>query len=212
MTQHSLAEQLRLRPRPARGLEDHPWGENVAKVGKKVFVFFGLPDAEHPFGMTVKLPDSYEMAMSLPWARNPGYRMDRGRWVWLQPPDDAPLDMLTEWIEESATGRWRRSPSSPRCLTARTVLTRRARQGQSEPQRRNQQMSEGHDPEQAVGTVTHYFGHLSVAAVTLTDTLRIGDRIHITGHTTDFEQTVDSMEVEHSKSSPPRPVTTWHST
>ena len=27
--------------------------------------------------------------------------MDRGRWVWLQPPDDAPLDMLTEWIEES---------------------------------------------------------------------------------------------------------------
>ena len=60
-------------------------------------------------------------------------------------------------------------------------------------------MSEGHDPATAVGTVTHYFGHLSVAAVTLTDTLRVGDRIHVTGHTTDFEQTVDSMEVEHSK-------------
>ena len=81
--------------------EDHPWGENVAKVGKKVFVFFGLPDAERPFGLTVKLPESYDAAMSLPWAKNPGYRMDRGHWVWLQPPEDAPLDMLTEWIEES---------------------------------------------------------------------------------------------------------------
>jgi predicted DNA-binding protein (MmcQ/YjbR family) len=27
--------------------------------------------------------------------------MDRGHWVWLQPPVDAPLEMLTEWIEES---------------------------------------------------------------------------------------------------------------
>jgi putative protease len=60
-------------------------------------------------------------------------------------------------------------------------------------------MSEGHDPGQAIGTVTHYFGHLSVAAVTLTDTLNVGDRIHITGHTTDLEQTVESMEVEHAK-------------
>jgi putative protease len=37
-----------------------------------------------------------------------------------------------------------------------------------------------------------------VAAVTLTDTLRVGDRIHITGHTTDLEQTVESMEVDHA--------------
>jgi putative protease len=58
-------------------------------------------------------------------------------------------------------------------------------------------MSEVHDPEQAIGTVTHYFSRLSVAAVTLTDTLRIGDRIHITGHTTNVEQTVESMEVDH---------------
>jgi translation elongation factor EF-1alpha len=59
-------------------------------------------------------------------------------------------------------------------------------------------MSEGHDPADAIGTVTHFFGHLSVAAVSLTDTLRIGERIHIIGHTTDLEQTVDSMEVEHA--------------
>ena len=60
-------------------------------------------------------------------------------------------------------------------------------------------MSEEHDPGQSIGSVTHYFGHLSVAAVKLTDTLRVGDRIHIRGHTTNVEQSVDSMEVEHAK-------------
>jgi hypothetical protein len=60
-------------------------------------------------------------------------------------------------------------------------------------------MSEGHDPGTAIGTVTHYFSHLHVAAVTLTDTLRVGDRIHVVGHTTNVEQTVESMEVEHAK-------------
>jgi translation elongation factor EF-Tu-like GTPase len=60
-------------------------------------------------------------------------------------------------------------------------------------------MSEGHDPDQAIGTVTHYYSHLSVAAVTLTDTLRVGDRIHIVGHTTNVEQPVESMEVDHQK-------------
>jgi predicted DNA-binding protein (MmcQ/YjbR family) len=81
--------------------EDHPWGENVAKVGKKVFVFFGLTDPDHPFSMTVKLPQTCETALSLPWATSPGYGLDRGHWVWLKPPEDAPLDMLTEWILES---------------------------------------------------------------------------------------------------------------
>jgi translation elongation factor EF-1alpha len=60
-------------------------------------------------------------------------------------------------------------------------------------------MSEQHEEAEAIGTVTHYFGHLSVAAVSLTDTLRVGDRIHIRGHTSDLEQTVDSMEVDHQK-------------
>jgi translation elongation factor EF-1alpha len=60
-------------------------------------------------------------------------------------------------------------------------------------------MSEQHDEATAIGTVTHYFSHLSVAAVSLTDTLRVGDRIHIQGHTSDLEQTVDSMEVDHQK-------------
>ena len=60
-------------------------------------------------------------------------------------------------------------------------------------------MSEEHDPDQAIGTVDHYFSHLSVAAVTLTAPLRVGDRIHIVGHTTNVEQVVESMEVDHQK-------------
>lgn len=99
---HPLAEPLRAY---ALGLpeayEDHPWGENVAKVGKKVFAFFGQPDAERPFGLTVKLPESSDAALSLPWGTSPGYGLDRGHWVWLTPPEDAPLDMLMDWIEES---------------------------------------------------------------------------------------------------------------
>jgi translation elongation factor EF-1alpha len=60
-------------------------------------------------------------------------------------------------------------------------------------------MTEGHEPDLAIGTVTHYYGHLSVAAISLTDTLRVGDRIHFVGHTTDLEQAVESMEVDHRK-------------
>jgi putative protease len=58
-------------------------------------------------------------------------------------------------------------------------------------------MSAGHDPAEAIGQVTHYFSHLSVAAVSLTAPLAVGDRIHIHGHTSDVVQDVSSMEVEH---------------
>jgi translation elongation factor EF-1alpha len=59
-------------------------------------------------------------------------------------------------------------------------------------------MSEEHDPAEAIGTVAHYFSHLSVAAVELSQPLRVGERIHIKGHTTDLVQSVDSMQVEHA--------------
>ena len=58
-------------------------------------------------------------------------------------------------------------------------------------------MSDVHDPAEAIGTVTHYFGHLSVAAINLTAPLAVGDRIHIRGHMTDVEETVRSMEIDH---------------
>ena len=52
--------------------------------------------------------------------------------------------------------------------------------------------------EQIIGVVTHYFGKIGVAALRITDgELRVGDTIHVKGHTSDFTQTVDSMQVEH---------------
>lgn len=60
-------------------------------------------------------------------------------------------------------------------------------------------MAETHDPASAIGTVTHYFSHLSVAALSLRAPLAVGERIHIRGHTTDLVQTVESMEIEHQR-------------
>lgn len=51
--------------------------------------------------------------------------------------------------------------------------------------------------EKEVGVVTHYFSKIGVAAIELKDTLRVGETIHIKGHTTDFTQEVSSMQIEH---------------
>jgi len=54
-------------------------------------------------------------------------------------------------------------------------------------------------PGERIGVVTHYFSHLSVAVVKLeAATLRVGDTIHFRGHTTDFKQRVDSLQVNHA--------------
>jgi translation elongation factor EF-Tu-like GTPase len=51
--------------------------------------------------------------------------------------------------------------------------------------------------EELVGTVTHYFGKAQVAGIQLTEgELHVGDTIHIQGHTSDFTQTVDSMQID----------------
>ena len=52
--------------------------------------------------------------------------------------------------------------------------------------------------EDRVGIVTHYFSQISVAIVRLeSGSLRPGDEIHITGHTSDFRQRVESLQLEH---------------
>ena len=54
--------------------------------------------------------------------------------------------------------------------------------------------------EEKVGKVTHYFSKLGVAAIEVQHgKLHKGDRIHILGHTTDLELTVESMELEHQQ-------------
>ena len=54
--------------------------------------------------------------------------------------------------------------------------------------------------EQRIGVVTHYYSHLSVATMRIEPgtTLHVGDVIHIYGHTTDFTQKVESLEVDHA--------------
>ena len=48
-----------------------------------------------------------------------------------------------------------------------------------------------------IGRTTHYFTKIGVAVIELTDTLSVGDRILVRGATTGFEQTVQSMQIEH---------------
>lgn len=48
-----------------------------------------------------------------------------------------------------------------------------------------------------IGTVTHFFDHISVAVLMLTDKLRVGDTVHFLGHSTDFKQKVTSLQIEH---------------
>jgi len=56
-----------------------------------------------------------------------------------------------------------------------------------------------------IGQISHYFDHIHVAALTLTEPLRVGDTIHILGHSTDFQQKVTSLEIEHHAVEEARP-------
>jgi predicted DNA-binding protein (MmcQ/YjbR family) len=81
---------------------DHPWDEDVAKVGKKVFVFLGMEGDTAHLGMTVKLDESQDQALSAPGAEPAGYGLGRSGWVTV-PFRHAtpPLDVLKDWVEES---------------------------------------------------------------------------------------------------------------
>jgi putative protease len=48
-----------------------------------------------------------------------------------------------------------------------------------------------------IGHVTHYYRERHVAALALTETLRVGDWLHVVGHTTDFVQPVESLQINH---------------
>jgi len=50
-----------------------------------------------------------------------------------------------------------------------------------------------------VGKISHYYSKIGVAVVEVTDGLKVGDEISIEGATTNFRQTVDSMEIEHKQ-------------
>lgn len=48
-----------------------------------------------------------------------------------------------------------------------------------------------------VGTISHFFAQPQVAALTLEEELSVGDVVRVRGHTTDFEQKVGSMQIDH---------------
>jgi putative protease len=59
--------------------------------------------------------------------------------------------------------------------------------------------------ETRVGKVTHYFDRISVAVLELTETIRVGDTLHFLGHSVDFTQTVNSLQIEHQNVSEAKP-------
>jgi translation initiation factor IF-2 len=59
--------------------------------------------------------------------------------------------------------------------------------------------------EEAVGRVSHYYGHVGVMAVDLTEPLHVGETLHVKGHSEDFTLTVESMQIEHQNVTEAKP-------
>jgi predicted DNA-binding protein (MmcQ/YjbR family) len=87
------------------GASEHfPWGERVAKICGRVFVFLGVdPIPGGPMSLSVKLPASGRDALELPFARPTGYGLGKSGWVTasFQPGDSPPQGILRDWILES---------------------------------------------------------------------------------------------------------------
>ena len=52
--------------------------------------------------------------------------------------------------------------------------------------------------EKLIGKITHFYGHLSVGIIELSDSVKIGDMIHIKGHSSDFTQQISSMQIKYA--------------
>ena len=81
--------------------KDSPWGEQVVKVQKKVFVFFHVPSRN--LNVTVKLPRSATIALGLPFVSPTGYGLGKSGWITATFTSRAkpPVAMLKQWIDES---------------------------------------------------------------------------------------------------------------
>jgi len=84
--------------------EEFPWGHCAIKVKGKVFLF--LSNGKSPdgaFSLSVKLPLSGKLALSLPFASPTDYGLGRSGWVTARfhVGDAVPTDMLAEWVDES---------------------------------------------------------------------------------------------------------------
>jgi len=99
------------RPRGGAAYRYRPWGESVAKVNKKVFVFLGVGDGSYLLAMTVKLTDeaAHAHALTAPGAEPAGYGLGKAGWVRVPLAEQGPRPPSC-----CATG-WRRAAApSPR--------------------------------------------------------------------------------------------------
>jgi predicted DNA-binding protein (MmcQ/YjbR family) len=83
---------------------EHPWGETVVKVSKKVFLFVGGAIApEDGVSLSMKLPQTGADLLEMPFAEPMGYGMGKHGWVTLllMRDDHTPLELLEAWIAES---------------------------------------------------------------------------------------------------------------
>lgn len=83
--------------------EDHPWGHIAVKVRGKAFLFLGGEQEESELSLTVKLPQSRDLAADLPFAGPSGYGLGRSGWITARFSDlkSVPVPLLESWIDES---------------------------------------------------------------------------------------------------------------
>jgi predicted DNA-binding protein (MmcQ/YjbR family) len=80
--------------------EDFPWGERAIKVKGKIFLFMRATADE--ISLTVKLPQSRDMAADLPFTEPTHYGMGKHGWVTARlTRTNAPIDLIKSWIDES---------------------------------------------------------------------------------------------------------------
>ena len=96
----------------------------------------------------------------------------------------------------------RKKKSRPRAKPARKAPPRRAKPRARKPALAKPAATPAVSapPGERIGIVTHYFSHIAVAVLKLDPgaRLRVGDNIRIQGHTTDFSQRIDSLQVDHA--------------
>ncbi|MET8862181.1 MmcQ/YjbR family DNA-binding protein [Nonomuraea sp. NPDC004580] len=85
--------------------EDHPWGDTVVKVNKKIFVFLGSDEPTDRWAptFTVKLlSEAHGHALSVEGAQPSGHGLGKAGWVTVPFLSELPgTDVLLDWVEES---------------------------------------------------------------------------------------------------------------
>lgn len=82
-------------------IEAFPWGHTALKVRGKSFAFLGM--SETHLSLSVKLPQTRDMALMLPFAEPTGYGLGKSGWVTARFPagEIIPVPLLQDWLDES---------------------------------------------------------------------------------------------------------------